>query len=361
MKVTILAPFADVSGGARVIHIYAMALHKRGHTVHLVTRPQPHRSFRQRLKLWLKGGGWLPAVQRDAPSHYSAAEYSVSCTDSVRAMTAYDVPDADIVIATWWETAEWMAAFPASKGRHAHFVQHYEAFGQMPKDRVDNALRMAIPKITISQWLEDLLANKFGNTDITLIFNSVDTNQFFAPVRTRQAQPTVGMLYSTIDWKDCRSGFAAIELLRARLPDLRLITFGNSAEHPDVPLPLGTKHIVLPPQQDIRHIYASCDVWFCSSTSEGFHLPPLEAMACRCPVISTRVGGPIDIIDEGVNGFLVPIGDVAQMAGALERFFQLSAEQWQAMSDAAHQTAVRYTWDNAADLFEAALLKISQS
>jgi len=90
---------------------------------------------------------------------------------------------------------------------------------------------------------------------------------------------------------------------------------------------------------------------------EGFHLPPSEAMACRCPVVSTEVGGPIDLIESGVNGYLAPIGNVQKLAEGLEKVLSLSELQWQEMSDAAYQTVVQYSWDDAADLFEAALYK----
>jgi len=90
---------------------------------------------------------------------------------------------------------------------------------------------------------------------------------------------------------------------------------------------------------------------------EGFHLPPSEAMACRCPVVSTEVGGPIDLIESGVNGYLAPIGNVQKLAEGLEKVLTLSELQWRERSDAAYQTVVQYSWDDATDLFEAALYK----
>ena len=90
---------------------------------------------------------------------------------------------------------------------------------------------------------------------------------------------------------------------------------------------------------------------------EGFHLPPLEAMACRCPVVSTRVGGPVDIIEDGVNGYLVDVEDVESLADRLIRVLSLPESEWRSMSEAAYRAATRYTWDDATDLFEAALQK----
>ena len=40
-------------------------------------------------------------------------------------------------------------------------------------------------------------------------------------------------------------------------------------------------------------------------------------MACRCPVVSHRVGGSVDIIEEGINGHLVDIGDADGLVGSV--------------------------------------------
>ena len=82
---------------------------------------------------------------------------------------------------------------------------------------------------------------------------------------------------------------------------VRGIVFGVEPLSPRVSLPPWVEFHCLPPQEKIRTFYASCDVWLCASSSEGFYLPTLEAMACRCPVVSTRVGGATDIIQDGVK------------------------------------------------------------
>jgi glycosyltransferase involved in cell wall biosynthesis len=81
----------------------------------------------------------------------------------------------------------------------------------------------------------------------------------------------------------------------------------------------------------------------------------LEAMACRCPVVSTRIGGPAEVVKEGINGFLVDVEDSTRLADRLVGVLKLSEGEWRRMSEAALTTATRYTWDDATDLLEAAL------
>ncbi len=62
-------------------------------------------------------------------------------------------------------------------------------------------------------------------------------------------------------------------------------------------------------RNDVRHILCSIDILVVASLSEGFSLVTIEAMASSKPVVSTRCGGPEDIIIDGETGFLVPIND----------------------------------------------------
>jgi glycosyltransferase involved in cell wall biosynthesis len=147
----------------------------------------------------------------------------------------------------------------------------------------------------------------------------------------------------------------AVEIALRQIPDLQLIAFGQDPLRHWLPLPPGAQYLIKPSQESIKNIYAQCDVWLCGSRAEGFHLPPLEAMACRCPVVSTRVGGPLETIEDGKNGFLVNVEDPDALADRLVRILKLSDPQWQDMSDAAYATACRYTWQDAAALMETAL------
>jgi len=69
----------------------------------------------------------------------------------------------------------------------------------------------------------------------------------------------------------------------------------------------------------VRDEMRACDAFVLASRHESFGVVFAEAIACGKPVLGTRCGGPEDIVDD-VNGELVPVGDVAALAAALERF-----------------------------------------
>jgi glycosyltransferase involved in cell wall biosynthesis len=354
MRIMFISPVVNMSGGIRVMVTYAQRLMQRGHTVRIISPPPRTPPFSRKIKEWLKGNGW-PSDPQPPKSHLDGSRVEHQVLDRWRAVTDDDVPDGDVVIATWWETAEWVAGLSPCKGAKAFFIQHHEVFDPLPVERVKATWRLPLHKITISNWLVELAAREYGDAHVWLVPNSVDTDLFHAPPRGRQAQPTVGLLYSTFNWKGVDVSLRAIDRAAKRVSGLRLVAFGAEPVTDRLPLPTGTTFHHLPAQDSIRDLYASCDVWLCGSYSEGFHLPPLEAMACRCPVVSTRVGGPIDIIKPGRNGYLAPVGDADALADRLVDVLSLDNAQWRAMSDAALETATKYTWDDATNLLESAL------
>ncbi|MCR9186191.1 MAG: TIGR03088 family PEP-CTERM/XrtA system glycosyltransferase [Halieaceae bacterium] len=71
-------------------------------------------------------------------------------------------------------------------------------------------------------------------------------------------------------------------------------------------------------RDDIPELLACMDVFVLPSLGEGISNTVLEAMATGLPVVATRVGGNPELVEHGVNGLLVPVGDAAALAEALQ-------------------------------------------
>jgi glycosyltransferase involved in cell wall biosynthesis len=271
-----------------------------------------------------------------------------------RPVTDADVPDADVVIATWWETAQWVANLSDAKGAKAYFVQHHEVFDYLPKEKVEASYSLPLHKIIVSQWLVNLVRTRYGDSNVSFVPPSVDTEQFDAPPRGKQSIPTVGMMYSTLHWKGCDISLKAFSLAQKKVPNLRLVAVGNQNQPPELLLPPNTEYVYPREQSTLKDFYSQCDAWLFGSRSEGFGLPILEAMACRTPVIGTPAGAAPELLSDGA-GMLVKPEDPEDMALAIERICKLSNAEWQAMSDAAYAKVRGYSWDDSIALFEAAL------
>jgi glycosyltransferase involved in cell wall biosynthesis len=268
-----------------------------------------------------------------------------------------DVPDADVIIATWWETAEWIQALSPRKGVKVHFVQGFEPHLYVPLERCEAVHRLPMRRIVVSRWLRDIIRERYGHEDMDIVPNSVDPGQFNAPVRGKQPVPTVGFVYAPGGIKGADAVVSAITRLRDKYRNLRVIAFGTVAPTRQAPLPAYIEMTVLPPQSGIKDLYSHCDAWISASRSEGFGLPVIEAMACRTPVVATRTGWPLEAIVSQKNGVLVDVDDVSAMAAGLDWILSLDDERWRALSRRAFETACAGSWDQSSKMFEQALVQ----
>lgn len=346
MRITFLLPSDNLTGGTRVVAVYARELMALGHQVCVVTCAPDALPWCERLARLgqrLRGQPAPAAV----PGHIALSGVPHRVLRRHGPITAADVPDADVVIATWWETAVWMHRLPPSKGAPVHLIQGYEVwFGGDTLPRVHDALRLPNTKIAISSDLKRTIEGALGPLGIHVVPNAVDPKQFDAPVRGRQPQPTVGFVYAQASIKGADLMGQACELARQRLPALQVRAFGTDEPSAAVPLPAGTAYTRRPPQHELRAHYAACDVWLFGSRLDSFGLPMLEAMACRTPVVAVPIGAAPELLAHGA-GLLVPPENPQAMADAIVEVLQAPPAAWRDMSDRAHAQAHGYTWRDA--------------
>jgi glycosyltransferase involved in cell wall biosynthesis len=119
---------------------------------------------------------------------------------------------------------------------------------------------------------------------------------------------------------------AAAERLKGHWPDAAFQFAGPASASPDAlsPEELTDEGVVeyLGPLDDVRQALGACHVFVYPSHWEGMPRAVLEALATGRPVITTRTPGCKDAIDETVNGCLVPPGDAAALADAMETYLK---------------------------------------
>jgi len=75
-------------------------------------------------------------------------------------------------------------------------------------------------------------------------------------------------------------------------------------------------------REDIQRVMAALDVYVISSSTEGFSLSAVQAMACGVPVVATRCGGPEEIVTDGATGLLVEVADPGAIARAVAALWE---------------------------------------
>jgi glycosyltransferase involved in cell wall biosynthesis len=353
MRVTFVLPPLSPSGGIRVVAIYAERLRRRGHQVVVVSPTPSPPSLRRRLREWLRG------QHEPKVTFFDGLGVDLRVLSHPAPVLDADVPDADVVVATWFATAPEVLALSPAKGKKMYFLQGYE--GVIPfvsPEEVDATWRLPMQKIVVAEWLADLARERFGDATAICVPNSVDTQLFFAPERGKQARPTAGFIYAYAPLKGSDIAIEAVRDAKDKLPDLRVVAFGTQVAKSDLPMPPFVEYTIDPPQERIRELYAQCDVFLQASRTEGFGLPILEAMACRTPVVATPAGAAPALLREG-GGKLVAHEDPAAMSAALLEIVGLREPQWLARSEEAYRIATSYSWDDATVAFEAALRSVA--
>lgn len=109
---------------------------------------------------------------------------------------------------------------------------------------------------------------------------------------------------------------ALVELKARGLPVMALLT-GPSRGYIKCALAsagIPFRHLYVATHSQLVSCYHALDLYIIASREEGGPMALMESMASGVPVISSRVGMSIDLIETGINGFLVDIGDTAAIA-----------------------------------------------
>jgi len=103
--------------------------------------------------------------------------------------------------------------------------------------------------------------------------------------------------------------------------------------------------------EEVRELYAALDAYLVSSRQEGGPKAVLESMATGVPLVSTPVGQAVDLIEQGVNGLLVPAEDVDAMVESLRDMAEEKVDL-EAMRHAGRDTASKNDYQRQDSLWK---------
>lgn len=156
----------------------------------------------------------------------------------------------------------------------------------------------------------------------------------------------------------------AFSKIADEFPHMRLIIYGEGESRKDLELLIQEKgleeRIELPGNtSDLANKICKAKVFTLTSNTEGMPNSIIEAMALGIPVISTDCpcGGPAELIQNEVNGMLVPVGDVYAFSDALRRVLA-DAEFAQRLGDNAYEGSKNFAPEKVNKAWEDYLLKL---
>jgi len=326
MKVGIVC-YPTHGGSGVIASELAISLAKKGHEIHIVSYAPPFRlrSFHPNI--------FIHEVEVASYPIFKYPPYALGiATKLVELVEDYHLE----LIHAHYAVPHAASAYLAKQILNAHSVKtittlHGTDITLVGADHsFHRVIKFAIEKsdgvTAVSHYLKTRTIEEFDiRREIRVIYNFVDTakTEQMSAVCKREA-------FAARDEKIIMhaSNFRAVKRvgdvvrvfaqIRESIP-AKLVLIGEGPERLFIQqlvkeLKLTKDVCLLGAQDDTEPLFMCADLFILPSELESFGLTALEAMACGVPVIATETGGLPEVITHGETGYLLPIGDIRQMA-----------------------------------------------
>jgi glycosyltransferase involved in cell wall biosynthesis len=263
-----------------------------------------------------------------------------------------------------------------TRGRTAALVPHLfggTAFLELPaplaaavwlSERPLGRFYRNVPFEAISESTrDDLVLRGIPRDRIEVIYPGIDTVSYTPGPAGRAAAPTFAYLGRLKKYKGVDHVIRAFAGMRVRHATLEIAGAGDyrpALEELARSLDLGERVRFLGRISEPEKLALLRRAWALvfASPKEGWGITNLEAAACATPVVASNSPGIRESVRDGETGFLVPHGDSAAMAGAMDRIAG-SRELVEQLGARAREFAESFTWTRAAQQTERHLLRIA--
>lgn len=338
-------------------------LAKRGHKIHFITYEIP---FRLRLE---EENIYFHEVEISQYDLFKYPDYALTLAVKISDIAQqYDLDLVHVHYAIPHATSAFLAKQICRKklcvittlhGTDITLVGRNPSYFQVIKFSIEHSDGVT----AVSESLKEQTCCQFGiHKPIKVIYNFFIPKPSFIgkkPMRHLFASGEEKLLLHSSNYRDVKRPEDVVlifERIRSQLPaKLIFLGTGNKLERVRSLVEergLTKDVIFIGKSREVDPYIASADLFLLPSSQESFGLAALEAMAYGVPVIATKAGGLPELIEDGVSGFLSPIGDIEDMAQNAVKLL-VDPHLYQMFSQAAQRRAEEYfSADKIVPLYE---------
>ncbi len=206
------------------------------------------------------------------------------------------------IIATAWETAYFVNDFNNCKRKY-YLTQHDEddpSFSGALSYLATKSYSFKLKKIVINKKM----LTRFSDENPIKITVAAHVSGMLE-IKPEDRGTSVLLQLRNSNDKGARYAIEAVHLIKEKNKEIKFISYGNYSG--DIPSYIDHRGYVS--NREYIHLFNTCSVFVLPSLVEGFSTPVLEAMSCACVPVATKCGGPEEMVEDNVNGILVPIKD----------------------------------------------------
>ncbi len=366
MKIGICC-YPTYGGSGAVATELGMELAERGHEIHFVSYAVPFRLAGYR------GNVFFHEASMDHYPLFEHPPYTLALAATIHEVAqdhALDIVHSHYAIphaASAWMAREMLDSPGTPRLITTLHGTDITLTGQQPsfQEITRFSIRKSDGVTAVSEFLREETERSFGvpASRIRMIPNFVDTKLFRRgrePCHRSSLAPAgEKLLMHVSNFRPVKRTEDVVEVfarVQSRVPS-RLVMVGDGPERVRSlqrahDLGVADKVVFVGKHSSVDELLACADLFLLPSETESFGLAALEAMSCGAPVVASRVGGVPEVVEDGVSGALLPVGDVAGMAEAATDILQDGA-RWRRMSEAARAVATdRFSVDRVVPVYE---------
>ena len=372
MKINFTLYSTYMTGGVRAIFEVANGLSQRGHDVTITSLEGDHIWFPLKGRVmyvekpnFIKILNPLKKIKSRESLRYSSISPILDQmklgfeADLIKPLTDA-IPECDINIATWFLTS--FAVYRSGKGKQFYFFMDFDELAQKHghyyHQLFKESLYLPLNIITISTWLKEWIMEVYGKNAIVAGVG-IEHNVFYP--RKDMLKDITGYkvmgIFRGFDYKGDSDLINALNIAAGKISELKPIivcskdTFNGLKEKNDIKFDFA--FFESPSDDKLAELYSSTDLFVFASHIEGYGLPPLEAMACGTPVVTTDCRGVEDFVVDEENALLVPPKQPEAIANSIIKLYN-DPDLADKLKNNGLKTAENFTWKRVVDVFEKA-------